>query len=135
VKTKTKELTELQEQFKQICTRFFDPIETKEFLSNIQTVAEDSNCTVSSLNFSQTGSVPRTGQPETSSYITLNRATLIVVGNYGSIVTLISKLQDRLKQVRIDSLNIEPISNNSALLKCNLTITIYMLQNKEGYSQ
>jgi len=133
VTIRKKKLRELREKFKQIHLGLFDPSEAKEFFSNIQTTSEQSNCIISSLSFSQTDSAPHTKRPEENSYITANHAKLSAVGNYGNIITLINKLQDRSEQVRIDSLSIKPIDGSSDLLKCDLTITVYVMQNKERY--
>lgn len=128
---KRKELEESQDEFEQVRTSLFDPIGAKEFFSDIEVMAEDTNCIVRSLNVSQTGSALKAGQSKASSYITANRATLSVVGNYGNIVALMSKMQDRLEQVRIDSISIKLISSDSNQLKCDMTITVYVIWNEE----
>ncbi len=134
VTIKKKELEELQENFEHIHIKLFDPVKAKEFFSDIQAMAEETNCVIYSLNFSPADSALDAGQLEVSSHITANRATLSAVGNYKDIVVLINKLQDRPKQVWIDSISIEPISGNSEQLKCDITVTIYMLHSKERQS-
>lgn len=130
VTTRRKELKELEERFEHIHIKLFDPVKAKEFFSDIQAMAEETNCVIYSLNFSPTDSALEAGQ-EVSSHITANHAILSAVGNYKDAVALINKLQGRPKQVWIDSISIEPISNNSEQLKCDITVTIYVIHSKE----
>ncbi len=131
---KKKELEKLQDEFEQVHTSLFDPIGAKEFFSDIEVMAEDTNCIIHSLNVSQTGPARKADQSKASSYIAANHATLSVVGNYRNIVALMSKLQGRLEQVRIDSASIKLIGSNSNRLKCDITITVYIMQNKEEHA-
>jgi len=132
VTIRRKEHKELKERFEHIHIKLFDPVKAKEFFSDIQAMAEETNCVIYSLNFSPTDSALEAGQ-EVSSHITANHAILSAVGNYKDAVALINKLQGRSKQVWIDSISIEPISNNSEQLKCDITVTIYIIHSKEKH--
>ena len=134
VKIKRKKLEELQEKFEHIHIKLFDPVKAKEFFSDIQAMVEETNCIIYSLNFSPTDSAPDAGQSKVNSHITANRAILSVGGGYKDIVALINKLQGRSKQVWIDSIGIEPVSRNSDLLKCDITIAIYVIYSKREHS-
>ncbi len=131
---KKRELEKLQEQFKEIHTGLFDPIKARKFFSSIQVVSEETNCTVYLLEFSPNSSASNADKSEAISYVTVQRAILSVGGSYRNIAALMDKLQDRLERVRIDSISIKPIGNSSAQLKCNMTITIYVIQGEEGYA-
>jgi Tfp pilus assembly protein PilO len=96
-------------------------------------MVKGANCIIHSLNVLQPNSALMNDQSKASSYITANRATLRVVGNYGNIVALMGKLQDRPQQVRIDSLSIKSIGSKSNQLECDMTITIYVIQNEEKH--
>jgi len=124
--TKGKELKELQEKFKQSCSRLFNPVEAGEFFSNIQTGADQVNCILSSLTFSS-------ARPETDGYITAQRATLSLLGGYENILALMHKLQDGPKQVCIDSVKINSDEQDSVQLECGMTVTIYVIHKKEEY--
>lgn len=132
VTTRRKELKELEERFEHIHIKLFDPVKAKEFFSDIQAMAEETNCVIYSLNFSPTDSALEACQ-EVSSHITANHAILSAVGNYKDAVALINKLQGRSKQVWIDSISIEPVGNNSEQLKCDITVTIYIIHSKEEH--
>ena len=128
-----KKLEKLQDEFEQVHTSLFDPVGVKQFFSDIEVMAEDTNCIIRSLNVLQPGSALKDNQSKAGSYITANRATLSVVGNYGNIVALMGKLQDRQQQVRIDSLSIKSIGSNSNQLECDMTITVYAIHNTEKH--
>jgi hypothetical protein len=132
VMIKKKELEKLQDEFEQVCA---SSVGAEEFFSDIEVMAKGTNCIIHSLNVSQTGPPAflrkqKGGQSKAGSYITItaNHATLSVVGNYGNIVALMSKLQDCLKQVRIDSLSIKLIDSDSNQLECDIAITVYVIQ-------
>jgi hypothetical protein len=131
---KKKKLEKLQDEFEQVHTGLFDPVGAKEFFSDIDVMAESTNCIIRSLNVSQAESALKADQPKARGDITANHAALSVVGNYGNIVALIGKLQDRPQQVRINSLSIKLIGGDSNQLGCDMTITVYVIQNKEKHT-
>jgi hypothetical protein len=128
VKTKKQELQQLQHKTQLIDAGLFDDVEAKLFFSDIQTIAEQTKCVINSLKFLQNGS----GMSSFSQgpYVEANRATLSVTGGYRNIIALINKLQERPKEVWIDSLGIKITSDR--LLSCDMTITIYVKHSKEG---
>jgi hypothetical protein len=135
VKLRRKKLGQLQEDFKHIHIKLFNPVKAKEFFSDIQAMAEQTDCIIYSLNFSPTDSAINAGQSEISSRITANRAIFSVGGRYKDIIALINKLQNRSKQVWIDSISMEPVDRNSELLKCDMSIAIYVIfsEGKQSY--
>ncbi len=131
LKIKKKKIKEVQEELEQTHTRLFDPIEARKFLGNIQTAAENANCTVNSLKFSPADSAFKAEQSEKNSYTITHLAKLGVTGSYKNITLLMNRLQDCSEQVRIDAVTIKSTGNNSGQLKCDMNITIYVMQNKE----
>ena len=135
VKLRRKKLNKLQEEFEHIHIKLSEPVKAREFFSDIQAMSEQTNCVIYSLNFSPTDSVLKAGQSEISSHITANRALFSVGGRYKDIIALINKLQNRSKQVWIDSISMEPVDRNSELLKCDMSIAIYVIysEGKQSY--
>ena len=111
-------------------TNLFEPIEAKEFFSDIEVMSEGANCTIYSLDVSQTRSALKAERSGARSYITANHAKLSVVGSYRSIVVLMNKLQGSPRQVWINSVSIKPISDSSEQLKCDISIVIYTTEKK-----
>lgn len=128
VKNKKKELQQLQHKSQLLDASLFDGVKAKQFFSGIQAAAEQTNCIVNSLKFPQDRKRDSASRP--SQAVEASRMTLSVTGGYRNIVALINKLQDRPERVWIDSLRIK--STASGLLRCNMTITIYVMPNKEG---
>ena len=131
VTAKKKELEKLQEKFNDVRIKLFEPVKAKEFFSDMQAMAEVTNCVIYSLNLSPTNTTLDTGKLDVRSHITANHATLTVVGGYKDIVALINKLQDRSRQVWIDSISVEPVSSNTEQLRCDVVLTIYVIHGKE----
>ncbi len=130
VGVKKKELEILQDKFKHIHTKLFKTVKAEEFFSDIQAMAEQANCTVYSLNFSVTNTATEgAGQSKVTNNISTNSATLTVAGNYTKIINMINNLQNRSEQVWMDSISIESIED-SEVLKCELTIRIYVIDDK-----
>ena len=130
VKIKKKEVEGLEEKLEQMRTNFFEPIEAKEFFSDIEVMSEGANCTISSLDVSQTRSALKAERSGARGYTTANHATLSVVGSYRNIVVLMNKLQGSPRQVWINSVSIKPISDSSEQLKCDISIVIYTTEKK-----
>lgn len=124
-KLKKEKLEELQNEFKDIHTKLFNPVQAEEFFSDIQAISEQANCTVYSLSFSAT---EETNHSKVTKNISINPVILTVAGKYENIVNLINSLQNRPKQVWIDSISIETI-NNSGMLKCELNIRVYVIHD------
>ncbi len=129
---KKKELKELQEKLNSNLELFFDPAEAREFYSSIKAVTEKAGCMMYSLTFSSVDSASNTKVQGTNSYITAHGAQLSVLGGYGNIEALMSKLQAGSKHVRIDSIRINSDDENPGYLKCDMTVTIYEIQRKDN---
>lgn len=129
VRTKKKELQQLQHKSRLIDVNLFDGVKARQFFfSGIQAAAEQTNCIVNSLKFPQDRKRDSASRPLQA--VEASRVTLSVTGGYRNIVALINKLQDRPERVWIDSLGIK--STAGSLLRCNMTITIYVMPNKGG---
>lgn len=131
VKNKTKELDRLQEKFRQAHARVFDSTEARRLFSDIPAFTQEAGCVVDSLEFLSGGLESKKKQPGKNSGINTQRAKLSVLGSYGGIAVLMNKLQERDEQVRIDSVTVKPIRRGSSRLKCDMTIAINVIQNKE----
>jgi hypothetical protein len=133
VKAKTKNLEAINHQLASARSALFTPDETKAFFSDLQVVSEDAGCAVRSLNVAV--SEPFLGdkrkQAGNTSGIVVNSATLTVSGQYSSIIKLLEKLHNHSKKIWIDSFKMEIIDFGSAQLKCDMTIKIYTVRDKE----
>lgn len=131
VNNKKKKLDELHKQFADVQSVLFSPEKAKEFFSDLQPVSEVTGCAVYSLNIAADAAEPKDKQGKDVSGITAHSAMLSVIGPYDNIIRLLDKLQTRSEKVWINSLKMEGLGNDSPQLKCDLTITIYTIQDKE----
>ena len=134
VETKTNKLEKLNEQLEKVQSILSTPDEAKNFFSNLQNVSEEAGCTVNSLNLvvkePSLGKKKKQKQSEYSSSIVANSAMLTVSGQYHDIIRLLEKLQSSTKKVWMDSFNIGTIASDSDLLKCDMTITVYTVEEE-----
>ena len=137
IEAKKKELQQLREQFAELQNKLFTANEAKEFLNDLEAAVNKTDCAVYSLTFStgeifsENALISKNEQREDALYVATNNAMLVVIGVYENIVRLVEKLQMRNQRVWIDSLQMGVFDGNSHQLKCEMTITIYTIQNKE----
>lgn len=129
--TKQNKFKELHSKLEQTHTKFFGLTEAREFFNNIQTMVRNANCTVNLLKFSPTDSAIKAGKSGENSCIITQQAKLSVIGSYRNITLLMNRLQNRSEQVQIGAVTVESTKNKSGQLKCDMNITIYVIQNKE----
>lgn len=128
-----KELDRLDAQLNSGLEMCFEPVEAKEFFNNIQDVSERSGCIMYSLTFTQTDSEADSHNTNLSNIVIQKGAKLTVLGGYGNITTLMKKLQENLKCVRLDSVRIYSDSSFADFLKCDMSVTIYIRSRKENH--
>lgn len=132
VKIKKKKLQQLREQFTELQSILFTSGKATEFFSDLQPISEQTGCIVHSLNFVTGEPVLRGEESENALGIVANSAVLSVVGVYGNIIKLVERLQARTEKVWIDSVRMEVLGDNADPLKCDMTITIYTIKDKEA---
>jgi len=132
VEVKIKKLDNLYKQLNEIRISLSTSDETKEFFSNLQDVSEEAGCTVNSLNLvvKEPSLGKKQKRPEPNSNIIANSAILTVSGEYKNIIRLVEKLQNHNKKIWMDSFRIETVDPDSDLLKCDMTITIYTVEEE-----
>jgi hypothetical protein len=132
VETKKKKLQELREQSAQLQSTLFTPDQAREFFSDLQAISKETGCIVYSVNLINNVPNPiKDGQLQDSAGIVTKSAVLSVVGVYKNITKLIERLQSRTQKVWIDSVKVQALNNNSDLPRCDITITICALTDKE----
>lgn len=129
IRVQQKKLEKLQKKFEQLNSRLFTPTKATEFFSDIQSVAEEAGCQISSVNFSSANP----GNRAKTTNVYTKRARLDIIGSYENITKLISRLQNRPERVKVDRISIKPIRGIGGKLKCDATIVIY-ISGKGGQS-
>jgi Tfp pilus assembly protein PilO len=127
------ELKELEEKLNSDLGMLFEPSEAKEFFNSIETVSEKAGCTMYSLTFPQADVQSSKNNPNTNSRIIAKVAKLTILGGYGNITDFMNKLQENSKYVRIDSVKIYSDNNIPDYLRCDMSVTIYIVSGKENH--
>lgn len=132
INIKKKKLQELLEQSAQLQSTLFTPDQAREFFSDLQAISEQTGCIVYSVNLITNKPNPiKYGQLQDTAGIVTKSAVLSVVGVYKNITKLIERLQSRTQKVWIDSVKVQALNNNSDRPRCDITITICVLTDKE----
>lgn len=132
LKSKKKRLHILREHVDELQSTLFAPDRARAFLGDLRAISEEAGCTVNSLNFTRNEARVTDGQAENTSGIAAEGATLSVTGVYSNIIRLAARLQARTKRVWINSVRIKSLDDNSAQVKCDISITIHTVQDKEA---
>lgn len=132
VNIRKKKLQELREQSAQLQSTLFTSDQAREFFSDLQAISEETGCIVYSVNLITNKQNPnKDGQLQDTAGIVTKSAVLSVVGVYRNITKLIERLQSRTQKVWIDSVKVQALNNNSDRPRCDITITICVLTDKE----
>ncbi len=132
VNIKEKKLQELREQSSQLQSTLFTSNQAREFFSDLQAISEETGCIVYSVNLISNKPNPiKDGQLQDTAGIVTKSAVLSVVGVYKNITKLIKRLQSRKQKVWIDSVQLRTLDNRSDQPRCDITITICALTDKE----
>lgn len=140
VRIKKKNLEQLHEKFAQVQSTLFMANQAKEFFSDLQAISAQAGCTVHSLNLVTAGESSE-GEPSNGACgIVTKSALLSVIGGYGNIVRLVEMLKAREQKVWMDSIRMANLDSfgsaqdrdGSGRLKCDMTITICTIQDKEA---
>ena len=134
VTARKEELAQLRRKLKDTAAKLFDPSAAKQFFNDIETLAQEAECTVRSLHFSATSAVNNVGRLTTGNQITEDHASLTVTGTYSQILALMRRLQDRPELVTVDVLKIRPDTENPGRLTCQTTVKIYVIEKGQDDS-
>lgn len=126
-----KELESMEEKLNSGYEMLFEPPEAKEFFNNMQAVSEKTGCIIHSLTFTQAGLKSGIKDPNVNVQITAKGVQLSLLGGYDNITALMDKLQENSKCVRIESVRIYSDSSFPNYLKCDMSVTIYIISRKE----
>jgi hypothetical protein len=131
LESKKAKLQELTDQLTAARNSLFTPAEAKTFFGDLEAISKDTDCTLQSLTFTKEDRGVAFGRSQDALHILAKSATLSFTGSYDSIIALLNKLQNRPQKVWIGSIRLRIFDIQSAKLKCDTTITIYVVQDEE----
>ena len=131
---KETELLDLRDNIAQIKDSFFTPKTAREFFIDLEPISFQCGCNIDSLTFLPTESVESNQEENNPSSVRLERAQLSLTGHYDNIIEYFKKLSSYSERIAINDLFIESIDARTKDLVCAMTITIYLIEDKENIS-
>ncbi|HUT29886.1 MAG TPA: hypothetical protein VMX13_08850 [Sedimentisphaerales bacterium] len=132
VQIKREKLKKLREQSSQLMSTLFTAEKSKEFFEDLEAISEQAGCSVYSLNFINKAPDPYSVQPEEAAGMVDKIAVLSIIGGYENVIKLLERLQMRSEKVWIDSLRMQTLERHSAHPRCDITLRIHVIQDKES---
>ncbi len=123
-------LEDLQMQFDAIGYTVFNPQQVKEFSGGLEQLAEEFACSISKMDSSSEKSEIIIGDVSDPSYVESIAMTLSVLGEYSQLLSFIEAIQHQGRQIWVTHVDIEMMSDQERVLKCDITFKLYVLQHK-----
>lgn len=134
IRKREAELDGLHREINGIRDSFFTSHKAKEFFSDLELIAFQCGCNISSLMFRSAKAVaPHTGRERFPSVV-LKRAEITLTGRYDGIIKFLEKLSAYQEKISVGSLLIKVNPNNTEELVFSMSITIYLIDDKETIS-
>ncbi len=130
---KRRKLEELQQNLAQTKEKFFTPQEAQKFFREIETISNQTGCNIVSCEYVLKSRSEKRADKQNSA-ITSNNAIVAFVASYENVISFLAKMLDHPQKVSIDSLEITMMNYDSKALQCEATFTIFVLNDKEIFS-
>ncbi len=117
-------LRTLQQELVKAHAEFFTNEESKAFVRHLQSLVEETGCTVLVAVFAG-DSARQAQEPERPVGLRASHVSLTVQGQYDQIVGLLEKLRSNRQKVWVDSCRMERSGTTAGQLKCQLALTTY----------
>ncbi len=126
-----KTLAEVKTQFEAIGFTVFTPEKMKAFFAGLEQVAEDFKCSIAQMDSSEDKSKIIIGEASDPSYVEAVEMTLSVLGEFNQLTLFIDSLQHQERQIWLTSVDIGMVQEQDRVLKCDITIRLYVIQEKK----
>jgi len=131
ISTKQTKLEKLEEEMFDTQTIFFTATRAKEFFLDLEPISIETGCDVESFEFIS-GNSESGGEDDNDYGVIAKSAEISFNGGYDNIIKFLQRLGSCPERFSINEIVIEPVDSNRFMqLKCRMTVTIYMIQDKE----
>jgi Tfp pilus assembly protein PilO len=128
---KQEELEKAESEMLYMKSGLFTTTRAKEFFLDLEPISVETGCDVQSFEFVKNNSKRKTNADNNYSVISKS-AEIGFAGGYNNIIEFLKKLGSCPERFSINQINIEPADNNRSVgLMCQMTVTVYILQEKE----
>lgn len=131
VEAKRQQLRKLENDVLPLQNSLFSPDTAKQFFGDVQATSARCGCAVRSVKLIKRTGGEKSGKDKNESAIVSKKTQLSIAGTYGDITEMIHRLQSRPEKVWIDSFQMEGAGRGSGLLRCDMTVTVYIAAGKE----
>ena len=129
--TKRDEVSKLNDEIVRVEGRFFTVKQAAELFLDLEPIAHQSNCNLDQLTFMPSESVSYESDEGEVCSIVVKRSVISFTSTYGEVINFLTKLSSYSQRIVISGLTIESDNMIDRQLYCRMTITIYLIEDKE----
>jgi Tfp pilus assembly protein PilO len=131
INIKQEELEKAENEMSDAQGGFFTTARAKEFFLDLGPISVETDCDVLSFEFVKNNG-RRKGDADNSYGIVAKSAKIGFIGGYDNIIKFLKRLGGCPERFSVNEINIEPAGDNrQGNLMCQMTVTVYTLQEKE----
>ncbi len=131
LETKNDEVSKLQDEIARVEGRFFTTKHAAEFFLDLEPIARQSDCNLDQLTFIPPESVSYKSDGGEACAIIVKRSMISFTSTYSNVIGFLTKLNSYTQRITISDLTVESDDMIDGQLYCRMTITIYVIDDKE----
>ncbi len=131
METKRNEVSKLNDEVARVQGRFFTLKQAAELFLDLEPIAHQSNCNLDQLIFMPSESVSYESDEGEPCSIVVKRSVISFTSTYSSVIRFLTKLNSYSQRIVISGLTIKSEDMIDEQLHCRMTITIYLIEDKE----
>lgn len=129
--TKQEELEKAENEMFDTQSRFFTTTRAKEFFLDLEPISVETGCDVQSFEFVKNKGKKR-GEADNDYGVIVKSAEISFIGAYDNVIRFLKRLGSCPERFSINKIYIESTGDDRSVdLMCQMTVTIYTLQEKE----
>lgn len=132
IQSKETEMAGLYGQISETKDSFFTPRIAREFFLDLEPILLQTNCSMESLTSVAPETVFDDGKLEDHPGVTLKCLEIRFTGRYENIIKFVQRLSGYSQRISVNNMYIETVQPGSRILICNMTITIYLIEDHEN---
>ena len=129
--TKRNIVSNLQDEIALVQGRFFTAKHAAEFFLDLEPIAQQAKCNIDQLTFMPPESVSYKSDGGEACDIVVKRSMISFTSTYGDVIDFLTKLNSYTQRIAITDLTVESDDMIDEHLCCRMTITIYLIEDKE----
>ena len=132
LKTRRERLDTINAEFSEIRKILFTFDQAQAFFQDLGKTAETYGCEIYRIDILTDEPKPVVGRPGDAALVEAIQASVSIVGYFQGLVDFVQDLQHFEHEIRIGSLKMFVNRREDTQLKCDLTITVYVMQEREA---